>query len=121
MFNSISNVAIRPTQQSDVPSAEAPASELNAAEHAPVADATQAAAAPTTTAPNLLQSVQQAITQFTNNIIPAQLRPTTAPTAAHPEPPVVVSGTRGGDETVEVVQNIDVDVNDKVDLAKKAQ
>lgn len=95
---------------------------MNTAEQAPAADATHAAA-PTTAAPNLLQSVQQAITQFTNNIIPAQLRPTTAPTVAHPETPVVVGGTRGGDEaTVEVVHNIDVDVNDKVDeLAKKTQ
>lgn len=117
------NVALRPPpQQSDTPAAETPASELNTAEHAPAADATQAAA-PTTVSPNLLQSVQQAITQFTNNIIPAQLRPTTAPTAAHPETPVVVSGTRGGeDATVEIVHNIDVDVNDKVDdLAKKTQ
>lgn len=83
------------------------------------AEAAQAAPAPTTAAPNLLQSVQQAITQFTNNIIPAQLRPTTAPAA--PETPAVVSGTRGSEETVEVVQNIDVDVNDKVDLTKKPQ
>lgn len=95
---------------------------MNSAEQAPAADATHAAA-PTTAAPNLLQSVQQAITQFTNNIIPAQLRPTTAPTVAHAEAPAVVSGTRGGDDTtVEVVHNIDVDVSDKVDeLAKKTQ
>lgn len=88
-----------------------------AAQAAPAAAADDAAG-PATTAPNLLQSVQQAITQFTNNIIPAQLRPTTAPAA---EPPVVLSGSRGSEETVEVVQNIDIDINDKVDLAKKVQ
>lgn len=73
-----------------------------------------------------MQNVQNAISSLTSNI----LRPTTAPSsvaapapaAVVPEvaPPVILSGTRGSDDdSVEIVQNIEVDVNDKVDLAKQ--
>jgi len=121
---------IRPPQaQSD---ATAPAASettvpaLNTAEVAP-AVATNAAVpatplASSTTAPNFLQNVQNAINSIPNAFT-SILRPTTAPAApavAPVEPaPVIVSGTRGGDESVEVVQNIEVDINDKVDLAQQ--
>jgi len=118
----------RPQTQSDAQaSAETPALALNTAEVAPtVASNVALPATPlasSTAAPNFLQNVQNAISSLTSNI----LRPTTAPSsaaapAAVPEaaPPVIVSGTRGSDDdSVEIVQNIEVDVNDKVDLAKQ--
>lgn len=119
----------RPQTQSDTPaSAETPALALNTAEVAPtVASNVALPATPlasSTVAPNFLQNVQNAISSLTSNI----LRPTTAPSSAAapsavvPEvaPPVILSGTRGSDDdSVEIVQNIEVDVNDKVDLAKQ--
>lgn len=119
----------RPQSQSDTPAgAETPALALNTAEVAPtVASNVALPATPlasSTAAPNFLQNVQNAFSSLTSNI----LRPTTAPSSAAaapvvvPEaaPPVIVSGTRGSDDdSVEIVQNIEVDVNDKVDLAKK--
>lgn len=109
--------------QSDV-AADAESGALNTAEVAP-APTTAAVAADeatpgSTSAPNLIQSVQQAITQITNNIIPAQFRPTTAPAVAAVDSPIVVSGTRVGENTVEVAHHVDV-VNDKIDLTKKAE
>lgn len=119
----------RPQTQSDTQAgAETSAVALNTAEVAPtVASNVALPATPlasSTAAPNFLQNVQQAISSLTSNI----LRPTTAPSsaaaapAAVPEaaPPVIVSGTRGSDDgSVEIVENIEVDVNDKVDLAKQ--
>lgn len=105
--------------QSDV-TADSESEALNTAEVAPVPTTAAAAIVAdegSTSAPNLIQSVQQAITQITNNIIPAQFRPTTAPVVA--EAPAVVSGTRVGENTVEE-HHVDV-VNDKIDLTKKAE
>lgn len=59
--------------------------------------------------PNLLQNAINSITSF--------LQRSTTTLAPATETPIIVSGTRGGEETVEVVQHIDVD--DKVDVAKK--
>lgn len=80
-----------------------------------------------TNPPNFFQNVQHAIGgAFTNLLQP--LRPTTAPAAAAadvPKPssadePTVIKGTRvGEDETVEVVENIEI-VDGKVDLSKAA-
>lgn len=122
----IANLLRPPQAQSDSPAADTPA--LNTAEVAPTV-VTNAAVpatplASSTAAPNFLQNVQNAISSLATNILQ---RPTTAApvvAAAAPEAgPVIVSGTRGGEESVEVVQNIEVDVNDKVDLLqqKKAQ
>lgn len=114
------NNANRP--QSDASNAESQG--LNTAEQAPATIANSAAqgVSVTTQGPNFLQNVQQAITQFTNNIIPAQLRPTTAPVVAAAAPVPVVSGTRDGEDSVQVVHNIELEnVNDKVDLAKNNQ
>lgn len=131
--NAIQNTPIissifRPQQgQSDAPAVagvENPSIALNTAEVAPTVTSNVALPATplasSTTAPNFLQNVQNAISSLATNI----LRPTTAPApavAAAPEaaPPVIVSGTRGGDDSVEVVQHIAVDVNDKVDLTKQ--
>lgn len=89
--------------------------------------AQSATQAPATSSPNIIanlaSNVQNAISQITNifprpTVVPA-VAPAAAVAAANPGPNIV-KGTRGDEDEVEVVQNIDI-VNDKVDLAKKEQ
>jgi len=107
----IVNQFVRP--QSDAV-AESPAAELpstSAAEPSPTpAIETQAAAQPSTSAPNFIQNAINSITSILQ-------RSTTTLAPATEASPAIVSGTRGGEESVEVVQYIDVD--GKVDVAKK--
>lgn len=87
--------------------------------------ATQAAALATTQAPNLISNiatnVQNALNNIATGLFPRTTVPPTvvAPAAGSPGPNIV-KGTRGDEEEVEVVQNIDI-VNDKIDLTKKGQ
>lgn len=86
--------------------------------------ATQAATQATTQAPNLISNLATNVQNALNNIATGLFPRTTVPTTATPvvgsPGPNVVKGTRGDEEEVEVVQNIDI-VNDKIDLTKKGQ
>lgn len=132
LYSAPLNIIRPPQAQSDAAAASpdaaaAAAPVLNTAEVAPTV-VTNAAVpatslASSTSAPNFLQNVQNALNSLPNAFTNILQRPTTAPVVAPVAPvdpaPVIVSGTRGGDDSVEVVQNIEVDINDKVDLAQQ--
>lgn len=87
----------------------------------------QNAAQATTQAPNLISNIATNVQNALNNIATGLFQrttaaPTPAPTTAASDPePNVVLGTRGDEEVVEVVQNIDI-INDRIDdLGKKNQ
>lgn len=120
-FNNLAtSILPRPTT---APAAEAAAVQQTQAQTGTRGD--QNAPLATTQAPNLISNIATNVQNALNNIATGLFTrttaaPTAAPAVASNAEPNIILGTRGDEEVVEVVQNIDI-VNDRLDLTKKNQ
>lgn len=111
LFGAGTNSANRPQADTAVTAADAVEQSAISDNIAPIAEATPA---PASSPASFLQPIIAPITNLLQRVTP-----TTAPPAVEV---AAVSDTRHGDDTVQIVQNIEVDdVDDKVDYTKKGQ